>query len=268
MTTPPPPADEPRYGRRVEPGAPDGAPYGQPQQAPGAGPQHYGQAGHGTQPPQYGQPGHGGGQQPYPPGQAQPYPAYGTGAPAPGGRPPRRTGPVWTIILGALFLVGGPVGGVILSVVMALGGAGGLAGLADSQTVPNGGTVQLQADTERAVFVDVDGGERMTCDITGPGGQPVAVSDYSLGVDEGSTGLAGVKFRTDEAGAYTVECDVPGGASGPLVVSEPVSLDGIMDAGIFVLVGFLVGLGGLVALIIGIIWLVRVNRRIRDARGW
>lgn len=251
MTTPPPPADEPRYGRRVEPGAPDGAPYGQPQ---------YGQPGYGAP--------HGGGQQPYPPGQAQPYPAYGTGAPVPGGRPPRRTGPVWTIVLGALFLIGGPVGGMVVSVVMALGGAGGIADLGDTQTVANGGTVQLQAGAERAVFVDAAGGERMACDITGPDGQPVAVSEYSIGVDEGSTVLTGVEFRTDEAGDYTVECDVPAGSSGPLMVAEPFSLDGVMGAGIVIVVGLLVGLGGLVALIIGIIWLVRVNRRIRDARGW
>src|SRR5690625_5448292 len=246
--------DEPRYGRRIDPGEYQGQSYGQP-------PQPYGQQPPPGQPPAYGQQ----------PGQAPHYGAPNYGAPGGYGqqKPPRRGGAATSIVVGALLMIGAPIAGLIIGALMALGGFSGLSDMAEIDTVRDGSTVRLEANRERAVFVEASSGDRMHCDVTDPAGQPVNVTTYHLGAPDGSgTALTGVTFRTTTAGDYTIDCDLPASANGPIMVSDPLNLDDFAGAGVVIIIGFLIGLAGLVLLIIGIVWLVRVNRRIREARGW
>lgn len=270
MSTPTSPEgqDEPRYGRRLDPEntppatPPEGAAPGASQPAP-----QYGQPApqYGQPAPNYGAPAYG--QQSPPPYGAPP--AYGAPGTYPGQRPPRRAGAIISIVVGALLMIGAPIAGLIIGALMALGGFSGLSDMAEIDTVRDGSTVRLEANRERAVFVEASSGDRMHCAVTDPAGQPVNVTTYHLGAPDGSgTALTGVTFRTTTAGDYTIDCDLPASANGPIMVSDPLNLDDFAGAGVVIIIGFLIGLAGLVLLIIGIVWLVRVNRRIREARGW
>jgi len=257
-------AEEPRYGRRRPEGESpgEGTPpvYGQPggweQQGGTSRPDPYGQ--------QSGRPGPYGQQ----PGTPAPYGAPGYGGPgygAPGGygptgQRPRRTGPILMIVIAALAMIAAPIVGFVAAV----GSAGdAIGGLDNAVAITNGGSAQLPGDAERVVYfqdTDIDGAG-VTCVVTDPGGQEVATSPYTFGVEGADTG--GISFTTGGGGAYTVECDLPADAGSQLLVAPPLDVSTLASAGVAFLVGLAVGFVAFVVLIIGIVWLVRVNRRAR-----
>lgn len=277
------PPEEPRYGRRLPEGERPPTPStGEPQygaQGPYQQPGQYGASGTG-QPvgPGYGQPGYGqpgyGAPGGAGPGQAgghgspTPYgapagygaPGYGYGQ-APSGPPPKRTGPVVMIVVSAILMIAAPIVGIVVGVANAVDSVGGLR---DSVTITNGGTVDLPANTERAVYFNrsVSAGA-VDCDVTDPAGRPVPTSPATLGFDDTAMGAT---FRTGDAGNYTVECDLPSDVSSTLTVAPPIVASDVAGAGVAVLVGLGVGFLAFVTLIIGIVWLVRVNRRIRTGQ--
>lgn|SRR5690625_2383734 len=292
--------EEPRYGRRLpegerpseQPGhqAPGAhSPYGQPhggygqQSGYGQGsaqqPGQYGsygqQPGYGQQQPGYGQPGgygqqQGGyGQPPYAPQAGQPPYApqaggYGPGQ-APSGPPPKRTGPVVMIVLSALAMIGAPIIGILIAVASVVDSA---AGITDGASITNGGSVDLPADAERVIYFassSIDIGA-VDCTVTGPNGQTLSTYPDTFGMDLPDDSAVGVGFRTAAAGAHTIDCDLPSGVSSTMTVGPPLDAGNFMGAGVSVLVGFAVGFLGLVLLIIGIVWLVRVNKRIRTGQ--
>ncbi|MEE6294627.1 hypothetical protein [Georgenia wangjunii] len=272
------PADEPRYGRRLPEGerptygqGDQGQPaYGQPAGPPSygqpSGPPSYGQPsgapsyGEPSGPPSYGQGGQG--QQGY--GQ----PAYPGGyGGAPQGPRPKRKGAVITLVIGALLLILGPIIGFAVA---AAGSAGAIGDIAnDGVTVANPGMVDLPADAERVVYREsLASDANFTCDITGPDGQPVPSTEADAngqGID-GQTVLYGVEFTTGEAGTYTIDCDLPPSADQTLLVTPPLDIGGLIGAGIAFIVGLGVGFLGFIVLIIGIVWLVRVNKKIRNSQ--
>lgn len=283
--------EEPRYGRRFpegqrpseQPGAAPQppSPYGQ---QPGPGQQGgYGQpgaygapgqyGGHGQQP-TYGQPGaygaqggygqHQGGygQPPYAPPAGQPGYGYGAG---PSGPPPKRTGPVVMIVLSALAMIGAPIIGFLIGVASMVDSA---AGIVDGAQVSNGGSVDLPANSDQVIYFATSSTDltAVDCTVTGPGGQNLSTYADTFGMDLPDDSAVGVGFRTDAAGAHTIDCDLPAGASSTLQVGPPLDAADLMGAGIAVLVGLAVGFLGLVLLIIGIVWLVRVNKRIRTGQ--
>lgn len=285
--------EEPRYGRRAEPGETSGQFPGSPPPPPppyGAS-GGYGQ-GQGTPsgPPSYG--GYGQGQNPSYGGSqgssATPpsYNAYGSGSSQPGsynqptgyaqgsygygapqGAPPKRTGPIAMIVIGALLMILGPVIGFVVA---ASAGAGTFTDIAnDGATISNGGTVSLPAGAERVIYIDTaDPTASFSCEVIDPAGQPVSTRGASGEGEEfaGDSLLPGVEFTATEAGDYTVSCDLPAGAQDTLLIAPPLDLGGLVGAGLAVLIGFGAGFLGFILLIIGIIWLVRVNKRARTGQ--
>jgi hypothetical protein len=258
-----PPLGPPAYGQSAE----GQSGYGQGQQGYGQsgqgqpgygqqGQQGYGQSGYGQQ--GYGQPGYG---QQGQSGYGQPGYAGGYGG-APQGRRPSRKGAVITLVIGALLMVLGPVVGFA---VVATGGAGAISDIAnDGVTVSNPGTVDLPADAERVIYPDdLASDSNFTCEVAGPDGQPVSTAEAASGVQ---AALYGVAFTTGEAGTYSIECDLASSGNQTLLVTPPLDVDELIGAGIAFLIGLGVGFIGFVLLIIGIIWLVRVNKKIRNAQ--
>lgn len=162
---------------------------------------------------------------------------------------PSRTGPITTIVIGVLAMILGPLIGVIISVSGVVSNLD-IEDLSNSaQTVPNGATVTLGAG-EWMVIPEGAGGS-YGCDIGGPG-------QISTRTMEGI-----VVFTTTQSGQFTIDC----GVSGSLVLTSAADIEGLIDAapgfaGAF-LGGMAVGFIGFVLLVVGIIWLVRVNQRRR-----
>src|SRR5690606_5292433 len=225
--------------------------YGQPGQYGGYGQQ--GQYGQGGPPGPYGQP-------PYAAGYGQA--GYG---PGPSGPPPRRTGPVLMIVLSAVVMIAAPIIGFAIAVGSAFSSVDGLSGTVG---ITNGQAASLPADTERVVYFNdssVDGGA-VTCSVTGPGGQDVPTSPATFGMDVPDDVAVGVAFTTTEAGTYTVDCGLPAGAGDRLTIGPPFDASTLLGAGAAMLIGLGISFLALILLIIGIVWLVRVNKRIRTGQ--
>lgn len=162
---------------------------------------------------------------------------------------PSRTGPVVLIVLGALAMILGPIIGIIAGVSGILGSLN-LEDYADAQQVTNGSAASLSGNAEFLVAPS-SGTTGYSCDVTGPGGQAVDTTSRD--------GI--ITFFTDEAGPYTITCDPSGGT---LVILPAGDVDELISsapgAATAMIVGFVAGFVGLVALVVGIIWLVRVNK--------
>lgn len=270
--------DEPRYGRRLPEGqqppnyGEQGAPgpqdayrqqggYGQQagygQQSGG-----YGQGGYGQQPGGYGQPGA------YPqPGYGQPTygqtGGYGYG-PGPSGPPPKRTGPIVMIVVSAIAMIAAPIIGFFVGIASVLDAVERVEGGA---SITNGGSTDLQADTDYVIYFDsssVDPGA-IECTITGPGGQDLATAPDTFGLDVPDAAV-GLGFSTAQGGEHTVDCDLPADAGSTLTIGPPLDISDITGIGIALLVGMAIGFIAFILLIVGIVWLVRVNKRIRTGQ--
>ncbi|MDX5319306.1 MAG: hypothetical protein LPK38_08195, partial [Actinomycetes bacterium] len=169
---------------------------------------------------------------------------------------PSRTGPVILIVAGALAMILGPIIGIIMSFSSLLGTVD-WQNFANARQINNGGSAELVADSEWMVVPEnvVQG---YSCDVTGVSGEFVDTRSR-----EGF-----VIFDSTQAGQYQITCEPAGGT---LVVMPAGNFDQLIEnaPGAFssVAVGFLVGFIGLIALIVGIIWLVRVNRDRRSVGG-
>ena len=192
------------------------------------------------------------------PGGHQPYPA------APTGPAPKRTAPILLIVLGFLTMLFAPIIGFAMSIASFGGSAIDLIG--EGHTVqPQGGSVSLEANTQYQILsVDFQAAdsEIEQCTVTGPGGEDVAVRPMtSDGFDLGPT------ITTGEAGTYGFECPQ---VDGPLSISPTMDSAEVGEfagtaVGSFMplLIGAILSFIGLVVGIVGIVWLVRVNRRRR-----
>ncbi len=169
---------------------------------------------------------------------------------------PSRTGPVILIVAGALAMILGPIIGIVMSV-SNLFGAVDWQGFTDTQQITNGSTADLAANAEWMV-VPSSGAQGYSCDVTGTNGEMVDTRSRE-GV---------ITFTSTQAGPYSITCDSGGDT---LIVMPAANLDEMLDnaPGAFssFAVGLLVGFLGFVALIVGIIWLVRVNRERRESGG-
>ena len=274
---------EPRYGRRTPDGEQPPA-YGQQQPGSyGQQPPTYGQqqpGSYGQQPPTYGQQPPTYGQQPgY--GQQPPYaqqpggygqqPGYGGYGQQPGFGPasgprPSRTGAVIAIVLGVVLMIGAPIVGLVSALNSATGTFSSLA--TDGVQLTNGDSTDLPANVDRVVIFENTGSQaaNASCDITDPSGRDVAVSPAEIQFGGEDVPFPGVNFRTTGAGSYTFDCDLPASGSQSLIVSPPIDFGSLVGSGMVVLIGFGVGFLGFILLIIGIIWLVRVNKRIRTGQ--
>jgi len=169
------------------------------------------------------------------------------------------------IVVAAIVMIAAPIIGFVVGVSSAIGGADGLA---SGQPVVNGGTVDLPGDSERVIYFEDTSvaGTDVACTVTGPNGQNIATQPATFGPDVSDDLAIGVGFRTAAAGAHTVDCDLPSGAGSSLLVRPPVDFSAVMGAGVAVLIGLAVGFLAFIVLIIGIVWLVRVNKRIRTGQ--
>lgn len=272
--------NEPRYGRRLPEGEQPGASshavgggqgdHGQPGQPPvyGQQPGSGQQGGYGQQPPGYPpQSGYGqqGGYGQQPPAYPQQYGGYAAPGYPPAGPPPKRTGPVVMIVVAVLLMIGAPIiGGAI-----ALNSFGGTVGelATDGAQLNNGGSVDLPANVERIVLLEDSNANQdsVSCQVTDPSGGNVSVSPTVGTIGGEEIPLPGVSFQTSAAGSYTIDCELPEGSDQGLIVSPPLDFGALMSGGVTLIIGLAVGFLGFVLLIIGIIWLVRVNKRIRTA---
>ena len=261
--------DEPRYGRRLPEGQQPPA-YGQQpptygQQPPGAPGSYPQQGGYGA-PPSYGQPG------PMPGGYApagygQQYGAPGGYGPGPSSGPrPKRTGAVITLVLGVILMLGAPIAGFAIAIASATDSFSDIA--IDGAQLNNGGSVELPANVDRMAIFEASNitPGAVSCDVTDPGGRSLPVSDTADIFGSQDVPLPGITFRTTSAGSYTISCDLPSNVNQSIIVTPPLDFDSLLSGGMAVLIGLAVGFLGFVMMIIGIIWLVRVNKRIRTAQ--
>lgn len=187
------------------------------------------------------------------------YAPTGTGHPAPQGGPgtpakkPSKA-PMILIILGSVILALSVIIGVVLAVI----GIGGVASSAGALThFDDGvGVMQVKADESLQIYVE-EGTAVPTCTIDGPSeGAVGAGSSQTSTIGTGDANWVSVdSFTTNEAGEYTIDC---GGT--PFAVAPPVSIGGILTGigGIFLGIGG--GALGFLLLAIGVILLI-VRRR-------
>lgn len=193
--------------------------------------------------------------QPHSPRQYQPPSVSGAGAPTPymshpapqSGPMPTRTGPVLTIILGVVLMV---IIAPTTMVVMILQGIGFSKFTDNSLIAVNGGPVVVD-ETGAVGLSPMDSGTQLDCVLQGAGGPHVFEPEL-----EGSMFVV----RGVNPGQYTLQCEGMADGSQVMIMSGD-TLDTLMPTSIAAmgwasLIGFL----GLVALIVGIVWLVKRNR--------
>lgn len=165
---------------------------------------------------------------------------------------PSRTGPVVTIVLGALAMFLGPLIGLLVSVSGVVSKIDVEEMASGTQTISDGSSVSLHAGDWMVIPENGISSRGYQCEVTGMG----RIDTRSM---EGI-----VLFTAPRDGRYTIDCTT----SGNLWVAPAADIGSLVDAapgfaGAFA-GGMLVGFLGLVALILGIVWLVRVNRRRRE----
>ncbi len=255
MSTP----DQPT-GPREEPGRPDDQPqYGQ--RSPGWAPESPQQGGSGagaapsssqTPWPQYGQTSH--------PSPGAPWPQ--AGQPSGGGYPPAgppsapavalpsRAGSIATLVAGAVLMV--VIAPIVFFSVM-FGGMNISDLMSSAATVQSGDTVQVD-ESGTYIVTSLDDAS-LSCTLTGQDGTVLQLQN--------AAGESTVAMGSGiPAGSYTLDC---GASSTSMVGMTGASVDSVAHASIqAVLWATVIGIVGLVALIVGIVMLVQVNRRRRD----
>ncbi|MFG1790393.1 hypothetical protein [Nocardia sp. NPDC049149] len=143
-----------------------------------------------------------------------PEPAHYAGSPYSTGQPaPQRITPSgWWFVFGALLIVGGLVGGVVLGVLGFVGMAGKVDDL-QRVPVPGTGTVQLTETGGYTVNFEYPGASahgfpgRITTSITDPSGAAVQLQEYSANVTYTfgkHEGRAAFSFTVNTPGTYRV----------------------------------------------------------------
>lgn len=228
------------------PGSNQGGPYQQGagnMGQPGYGQPEYGQPGFGQ--PGYGQPGH---------GQPDMNP-QGAGQPSPWGQPlPSRAGAIWTIVLGAVMML------IIAPVVMliVLFNGIGLDRFSDgSLQTTNGGTVVV--DDTGVIGVSPVTSVTASCTLISESGNEILMS-------EALDGTSVVVARDVAPGTYTVQCaDLPQGEM--MIVFDGTILGSLVTTTVSSFAwASAIGVGGLVVLILGVVWLVRRNKAVNTIR--
>lgn len=198
------------------------------------------------------------GQPQVPPTGGPAYPAYGVpGGPQlpqqPGVAPanlPSRAGAIWTIVIGAVLAV---IVAPAVFVGFIMGGMDWTSVVSGSASVTNGGSVTVD---DSGVIAVVSQGTQTVTSCTLTSGSQV----HEL-YEEAGSGLA--VGRGIPAGTYTVDCNVSDGTA--LFVLRGDDLSGVIDATMTgMLWASIAGIAGVVAFIVGIVWLVRRNRQRRD----
>ncbi|WP_115726629.1 hypothetical protein [Actinomyces culturomici] len=231
--------------------------YGQTGQSaqPAQGANPYQQGAYGAQNPQAGTAPQGpyGAQAPSQPYGQSPYgaPGYGypraggPGYPAPAAPLPGRVGPILTMIGGVVVAL------IIAPVALFLGVLGGMniGSLIESMDqVSSGSTVTV--DSSGSYLVATESTNVYSCSLDGAGGV-----HQMEGVGKGTFYSSNL-----EPGSYTLTCE--GEGTSQLYGITGLSADSITKAGMSGLIwGTVVGLLGVVLFIVGIVWLVRVNRK-------
>lgn len=170
---------------------------------------------------------------------------------------PGRGGPIALIVIGALLMIGAPIIGVLVGTFSAVGNMDP-SNLSNTQYVANGGSVTLSSADEWMILSS--SGQTSTsysCTVEDDGGSSVPVDLYAGMIPT---------FTTQSAGTYTISCTL---ADSQLMVGPASIVTGVVDnlGGIagWVIGGFAVGFVAFVLLIVGIIWLVKVNKKRREA---
>lgn len=272
MSTPndPTPDGGPRFGQRspgwkpedpsaTQPGQTSGTPWPQYGQTSGSTPSGspWPQAGTTGAPsgPQGGAqyptgPGYGA-QPPYQQGPGVPSGPYGPGPSAPLQPLPSRAWAIVLVVVGALTATVLAFG-VFLAVL--LSGAGFQDLVANAASVTSGSTVTV--DQSGSYLVSATGGESISCTLEGSDGTTHAL-------DEATGNSSVVLGMGIPAGRYTLDCT--GEGTGQMVGMTGVDASALTAAGARSLVwGTVVGVIGVVLTIVGVVWLVRVNRRRRE----
>jgi len=169
---------------------------------------------------------------------------------------PSRVGPVVTIVVSALAMVFGPIIGMVVMAGVALNSMDP-SYFEDAQVVSNGASVQISNTGDYAI---VPGGE--STQVTGA----VCTVTDSNGADIPTRTVQTVPvFTADSSGQYTISCDT---SDTTVVVIPAGMITQLVDnaSGLMVpfVIGGIVGFLGLVGLIVGIVWLVKVNGRRRQ----
>lgn len=165
---------------------------------------------------------------------------------------PSRAGSIWTLVIGLVLMIIVPLVTLFAFVVNAA------TGIVDSDKtvyLSNGDTFELDR-TESLVVVQMSGSSLESCEFVNESG-----SSYSITYDDS---FSAYYTHNLSAGTYTLEC-----------VSNPGSIavmteDNVADTGFAVVKGLLIAVGlglvGLIVTIVGIVKLVLVNGRIRNAK--
>ncbi len=172
------------------------------------------------------------------------------GAPMmPGQNLPGRAGPILTIVLGAVMMV---IVAPIVLISMLLGGMGMTNIVEQSLQAQNGGTVTV--DETGVIGVAASSNATISCSLEGSS-ETIQMTPEVDGAVLVARGLT--------PGQYTLNCEGLSSADA-LVIFDGGALENILPATMKAL-GWssVVGIGGFVALIWGIVWLVKRNRQRR-----
>ncbi|WP_174567693.1 hypothetical protein [Nocardia altamirensis] len=204
-----------------------------------------------------------------------PEPAQYAGSPYSAGQqaPQRITPSGWWFVVGALLIVGGLVGGIVLGVLGFVGMSGKVDDL-QRVPVPGSGAVQLTETGGYTVNFEYPGASehgfpgRITTSITDPSGAAVPLQDYSANVTYTfgkHEGRAAFSFTANTPGTYRVTT-TGGPATAAIGRGFGTSLAGSLVG------AFALGFGGLV---LGVIALIvvgvkrgRSKRRSTAPAGW
>ncbi|SNU01468.1 hypothetical protein SAMN06298212_11153 [Ruaniaceae bacterium KH17] len=171
---------------------------------------------------------------------------------------PGRGGPIATIVISALLMIIAPIVGLLAGALNAFGGMD-TSSFENTQMVSNGGTVTLTTADEWMIMPS-DG------DVEGAGYDCSVIDDSGSAVPTGSIYEVIPTFSSTAGGSYTIDCNVQDAS---LMIAPSSMISGLTDnlggAAGWMIGGFVLGFLGLIGVIVGIIWLVKVNKKRREA---
>lgn len=190
------------------------------------------------------------------------------------GKPVSMVPAVLTIVLGAVLMLGGPIGGVLTPVI---GFFADPTGSASGGTATNGGSVDLPASSSIGLYF-AESPESMPttdegwatytppptpeCQVTDPDGAPVEIVVETTG--SGADSFESASMTSTSSGSYTFTCDMDSRYAGTIDAYSMGPAEGA-DTGLGAMgIGLIIGAIGLVVLIVGIVMAVRASGRRHD----
>lgn len=181
----------------------------------------------------------------------QSYPQAGQPYPP---KPLKRTGPLVTLISGVVALV---IGGICVVVPL----ANGLDSL-DVATFETNTSMTRDLEADSTYMLAGETNDDLSCEVVSPSGSSLELTEQN---SANSSNSDIYQFTTEEAGTYTIECD--GQAGNEVVFTNLSEASGLVGVSIAIIVGMSMLFIGFVLALVGLIWLINRNGKIKRQRA-